>query len=375
MHTLDDIPQLRWLASLIGRIPWRMHERHTAPADASKLPSESCPRGKWALRRQAVINLIHMGHCAPTVMQTLLDVSGARKEWLVKLSAGMPGGIGNTGHECGAMTSPLVLLGLRHGLRDMDRGLPVIFDQGHAHCQQFRACHKALLCTDIRQKDRFPRHCIRPVCMSPELLQQTVGNHNAGAIPPEARESYSRLYAHMAKQHFHCAQTVFDRLPPLGRDRQQLFDAVSPFMGGTLFMGMTCSAFTAGVMALGLRSGEIENSPVRVVRLLARMTFGGDAFDDSINKFNRTMNAGHHMSKWFAREFGSTQCRAITRCEFSTPAGVNRYIENDWVTRCAEIAAMVAEHVQRTVAELQTVRLACAPGQRPQVDAGNASRR
>ncbi len=343
------------------------------PADSRK-PSSVSHRGKWALRRQALNNLIHMGHCAPTVMQTLLDVSGSRKEWLVKLSAGMPGGIGNTGHECGAVTSPLVLLGLCHGLRDMDRGLPVIFDQGHARCRQFSACYKTLLCKEIRQKDRFPRHCIRPVCMSPELLQQTVGSRDAGAIPPEARESYSRLYAHMAKQHFHCAQAVFDRLPPLGRDREQLFDAVSAFMGGTLFMGMTCSAFTAGVMALGLRSGEIEDSPVRVVRLLARMTFGGDAFDDSINKFYRTMNAGHRMSKWFAREFGSTQCRAITRCEFSTPAGVNRYIENDCVTRCTEIAAMVAGHVQRTVEKMQTERLVSTLGQQPQVDAGNASR-
>ncbi len=57
----------------------------------------------------ALSNLIHMGHCAPTVMQTLLDISSTRKEWLVRLSAGMPGGIGNTGHECGAVTSPLVV--------------------------------------------------------------------------------------------------------------------------------------------------------------------------------------------------------------------------------------------------------------------------
>ena len=32
----------------------------------------------------------------------------------------MPGGIGNTGHECGAVTSPLAVMGLQHGLRDVD---------------------------------------------------------------------------------------------------------------------------------------------------------------------------------------------------------------------------------------------------------------
>ena len=46
-------------------------------------------------------------------------------------------------------------------------------------------------------------------------------------------------------------------------EHRELFDAVSAFMGGTLFMGKTCSAFTAGVMAIGLQAGEIENSYLR----------------------------------------------------------------------------------------------------------------
>ena len=357
MHTLDDFPQFRWLASLIGRLPSRTREWHAVAVDASRLPSESRPRGtKWALRKQAVANLLRMGHCAPTVMQTLLDVSNARDEWLVRLSAGMPGGIGNTGFECGAMTSPLVLLGLHHGLRDMDRGLPVLVEQGHAHCQQFLACHGSLLCKQIRQKDRFPRHCIRPVCMSPELLQETMTNHHADAIPAEARASYCRLYSHMTQRHFHCAQAVLERLPFTVPDRPRLLDATSAFMGGTLFMGLTCSALTAGVMAVGLRSGEIEDTPLKVVRMLMRMTFGGNAFDERINKFNRTMNAGYRMSKWFSQEFGSTQCRAITQCDFATSTGVDSYIENDCVTRCRKTAEMVAERVQGTLGELDAAR-------------------
>jgi hypothetical protein len=191
--------------------------------------------------------------------------------------------------------------------------------------------------------------------MSPELLEHTVANQPARTIPARARASYSRLYADMTQQGFHCAQAVFSRLPPMGPDRQQLFDAVSAFMGGTLFMGLTCSAFTAGVMAVGLRSGEIEDRPVRVVQLLARMTFGGDAFDENINRFNRTMNAGHRMSKWFASEYGSTQCRAITGCDFATMEGVQRYIHAGCVTRCEQIAERVARRVEETLAELGAV--------------------
>ena len=60
-------------------------------------------------------NLLRMGHCAPTVMRSVGELSSPDEDWLVLLSAGMPGGIGNTGHECGAVTSSLVLLGLRSG--------------------------------------------------------------------------------------------------------------------------------------------------------------------------------------------------------------------------------------------------------------------
>lgn len=307
-------------------------------------------RANWGYWKQSVANLMRMGHCAPTAMQTLLDLSGMRKEWLVKLSAGMPGGVGNTGYECGALTSPLAFMGLRYGLRDEKDCLPIIFDRGYALCQHFIACHKTFHCKQIRGNDRFPKHCVRPVCLSPQLFTASVANHNQYAIPSKTRESYRSIYSHLVDRNFHCAKAVLQHLQYSTVEHQELLDAVSAFVGGTLFMGMTCSAFTAGVMAIGLRIGEIENSPVRVMRLLFRMTFGGNAFDEKINKFNRPMNIGYRMSKWFAQEFGSTQCRAIAQCDFATKIGVSKYIECDCVTKCEEIAEKVAEKVQKTLA-------------------------
>ena len=279
-------------------------------------------RPNWAYRRRGFSNLLRMGHCAPTVMQTLLDVSSTDKEWLVRLSAGMPGGIGNTGHECGAVTSPLVMLGTQHGLREVDRGLPVIFDQGHALCRDFLACHQTLQCREIRGKDRFPRHCIGPVLRSPELLAETRSTATRRTPSRQGtRAGYARLYSHLVEHDFHCAQAVLIHLGYTPTEHRELFDATSAFMGGTLFMGRTCSAFTAGVMAIGLKAGEIENSRLRVIRLLAIMTVGGDAFDDRLNKFNRSMNRGYRLSKWFASEFGSTQCRTITGMRLLRPGG------------------------------------------------------
>ena len=83
---------------------------------------------KPTYRARSLNNLLRMGHCAPAVMQTVLEITHTEQEWLVKLMAAMPGGIGNTGFECGGITSPLVILGLRHGLTKTNNGLPLIFD-------------------------------------------------------------------------------------------------------------------------------------------------------------------------------------------------------------------------------------------------------
>ncbi len=303
----------------------------------------------WGYRRVGFGNLLHMGHCAPTVMRTILDIESTQKEWLVKLSAGMPGGIGNTGFECGGITSPLVLMGTHFGLRQLDRGLPVIFDKGHAYCQNFVACHRTMQCREIRGKDRFPLHCIPPVLRSAELFMDAKNDGQREPIPPARRAGYARLYSHLVENDFHCAQAVLIHLGYAPGQDQELFDATSAFMGGTLFMGRTCSAFTAGVMAIGLRTGEIEDSPPRVARMLALMTVGGNASDEKINKFNRSMNRGYKLSRWFTKEFGSTQCKAITGCDFSDPTGVDNYIEGGCIAKCKLIAEKVAAKVQAMI--------------------------
>ena len=307
-------------------------------------------RPNWTYRRRGFSNLLRMGHCAPTAMQTILDVSSTDKEWLVRLSAGMPGGIGNTGHECGAVTSPLAVMGTQHGLREVDRGLPVIFDRGHALCRDFLACQGTLQCREIRTKDGFPRQCIGPVLRSAELWRGALDDARSDAIPEGTRAGYSRLYSHFVENEFHCAQAVLSHLGYSPAEHRELFDATSAFMGGTLFMGRTCSALTAGVMAIGLKDGEIEDSRLRVARLLAIMTVGGDAFGDHLNKFNASMNRGNRLAKWFASEFGSTQCRKITGCDFSTSEGVSGYIDSDQITRCREIGCRVAEQVELMLA-------------------------
>jgi hypothetical protein len=102
-------------------------------------------------------------------------------------------------------------------------------------------------------------------------------------------------------------------------------------------------------VALGAVLGTLERSRLRVLRMIGLMAVGGDAFADKYNEFNKTMNHGHRLARWFAAEFGSTQCQAITRCDFSTAAGVTQYIERDTVRRCRALAQHVAAEVDRLI--------------------------
>ena len=116
------------------------------------------------LRNRGLANLLRMGHCAPSIMQAMLDVSETDAQWLVKLTAGLPGGIGNTGGECGGVTAPLVLLGLRYGQEQPVQGLPVVVYKGHDLLRRFVACQGTTACREIRGDARVPAalHRCRP---------------------------------------------------------------------------------------------------------------------------------------------------------------------------------------------------------------------
>jgi hypothetical protein len=308
-------------------------------------------RTKRMYRRHGLSNMLKMGHCAPTVMQTLLDLGNTNEEWIVKMTSGLPGGIGSTGFECGGITSPLIQFGLKHGLSTNHDGLPTVIYAGHDYLHRFQECNNSLLCKEILGDRRIPLPCIKVARHAPELYIQTDCNDNTEAISGETREAFHLLYSHMSANGFHCAHAVLNHLSNTIPVTRELQDGTSSFIGGTAFKGLTCSAFTAGLMAVGLKLGEIEDSYLRVFRMLATMVAGGNALADKMNKFNRLLNIGHRMSKWFTKEFGSTLCREITQCDFSSLENVNRYIETDSVTTCKIIAEKVARQTELIIKE------------------------
>lgn len=293
-------------------------------------------------RRRGLDNLLRMGHCAPSVMQTLQDLGNTKEEWLVKMTSALPGGVGSTGFECGGITAPLIQLGLHHGLSAKQDGLPTVIWAGHGYLQRFKQCNDSILCRDILGDRRVPLPCIKVARHAPELYRQTVCNVNADTLSGETSEAYHLLYSHMSANDFHCAHAVLKQLGDTIPVTRELMDGTSGFIGGTAFKGLTCSAFTAGLMAVGLKLGEIEDSYLRVTRMLATMVVGGNALADHMNKFNRLLNIGKRMSKWFKNEFGSTLCHEVTQCDFCSMEDVHRYIGQGSVNNCKAIAGKVA---------------------------------
>jgi hypothetical protein len=306
-------------------------------------------RTKRMYRHRGLSNLLKMGHCAPTVMQTLLDLGNSKEEWLVKMTSGLPGGIGNTGFECGGITAPLIQLGLEHGLNEKHNGLPVVIYAGYDYLHRFQMCNNSLLCKEILGDRRVPLPCIKVARHAPELCIQTCYKDNTEAISGETSEALHLLYSHLSSNGFHCAHAVLNHMSNTIPVTQELLDGTSGFIGGTAFKGLTCSAFTAGLMTVGLKLGEIEDSNLRVFRMLATMIAGGNALADNMNKFNRLLNIGQRMSKWFKKEFGSTLCREITQCDFSSLRDVHHYIENGSITTCKIIAEKVASQAEMII--------------------------
>jgi C_GCAxxG_C_C family probable redox protein len=301
------------------------------------------------LRKRSVANLLRMGHCAPTVMQTVVDASATEADWPVRLAAGLPGGIGNTRGECGGLTAPLVAIGLRHGRDEATDGLPVAVDIGHDLLQRFETAHGTTRCSEILGDARLPLRCVGVVRQAPSMCAECLAARGGGRPPPAAREAYRELYAHWQERGFHCADAVLDDLGGTAAAAAELRDATTAFMGGTLFTGRTCSALTAGVMALGLALGQIEHSRARVLRMIGTMAVGGNASADELNAFNPVMNLGHKLAGWFEEEFGSTQCRALTGCDFASTDGVREYVARDGTGGCERIAHGVAARVAQLI--------------------------
>ena len=108
-------------------------------------------------------------------------------------------------------------------------------------------------------------------------------------------------------------QAMWD-LPPKGYSW-----ATAGYMGAISSGQTTCGLLIGSSIAIGLRCGqEKEGIP-----------------EEHEQERNKAIHAVCELYSDFLKEFGSTDCKTLSHCDFSNPEELNRYIQNKgWKNTC-----------------------------------------
>ncbi len=291
-------------------------------------------------------NYYRMGHCAPSVMQTLLDINRTDHSSLVLYTGAMSGGIAGPAMECGALTAPLIYMGYE---KKWPAGLSEkleLISRGQTYAKRFEEFNGTCICGNIRQGG-MPA-CRKAAGNFYRLYSASVKRPDL--IPDVARESYTMLLAGFESQNFHCAGNVLKGLDKRFRAVGELYEVSWLLIGGLAMLNRTCGALAVGVMALSSETAEMEKDFIRVARMnrLFRAN-SNEAMDEGINNFNRSIHFSERLGSWFRREFGSTACYDICGANFSVPGDAEYYLSGNYIGRCSDIAKGVAEKVNSMV--------------------------
>ncbi|MBN2040352.1 MAG: C_GCAxxG_C_C family protein [Spirochaetes bacterium] len=273
----------------------------------------------------AVNYMLRMGHCAPSVMKTLLNADGSSDDDIIKLAGSLSGGIGNSGAECGAVTAGIIYLGLRNS--DVSR----VVSAGKEFMKSFHYHNGFLSCAENKNG---MRSCIKAIACSPESVIRI--NKSGKITLTETDKAVLNIFR---DSKFHCAAEVFNNS---GIKNPQILKASQGFIGGTCFAGKTCSALAAGVMVVGLRKGEIENSYLRVIHMINMMDKGNEWLGNEVNSFHRSINLGNMLVDWFGKTFNTHMCGELTGMPFSSKTEVQIFFRKGGIRKCRNICDRVA---------------------------------
>jgi C_GCAxxG_C_C family probable redox protein len=88
--------------------------------------------------------------CSQSVLAAFAPELGLDAETALRVAAGFGGGMGRTGHTCGAVTGALMVLGLKHGATVPDAAAKERpYAQAREFMARFEARHGATACADL----------------------------------------------------------------------------------------------------------------------------------------------------------------------------------------------------------------------------------
>ncbi|MBN2108536.1 MAG: C_GCAxxG_C_C family protein [Deltaproteobacteria bacterium] len=289
-------------------------------------------------------------------MRTLRELQGADSGPMVKLVSAMGGGIGMLRNECGAATSPILFLGLLYGQETGHDTVPKVITLGQKYLNRFKDIRGGVRCREVTPTFQHVCPCLQVMRRAPGILIDVVREdqkHRAPESPASTARGHAELLQLFHEQKFHCAHNVLLKLQDSAEVNDEHLRATWGLIGGTVLQGMTCSALTAGVLAIGLRYGGFESSYMRTPRLLFRIAAGLEFMQDKYNAFNKSMNIANSLGLWFKNTYKATECKDLLALDLSTPEGVARYISENTVERCRGICAGVAAQVKEMLKQLR----------------------
>jgi len=291
-------------------------------------------------------NYYRMGHCAPSVMQTLVETGRTGHSGLVLYTGAMSGGIAGPSMECGALTAPLIYMGFEEKKpAGLSEKLELI-SRGQDYIKRFEEFNGTCICGNIRQGGM-------PACR--RAVSNFYGLYSASVkkpypVPDVARQSYAILLSEFDSRNFHCAGNVLKNLDGKFRPAEELYDASWLLVGGLAMLNRTCGALAAGVMALSSVTAEIEKNFFRVARMNRLFKANNNkAMDEDMNNFNRSIHFSENLGIWFRKEFGSTTCLDICGANFSVAGDAENYLSGNYIGLCSDIAKRVAEKVNSMI--------------------------
>ncbi len=291
---------------------------------------------------KTIDNVKRMGHCAPSVMQTLLDINNIRNDRLVLYSGAMAGGIAGSDTECGVLTAPLMFIGFRAGdLESIPEKLEIL-SKAQSYINEFTAINGTSFCRNIRMKGM--KTCRKVMYNFYEHFSHAISN--PVSFPDETKASYSMLLNAFDKNKFHCVNNVLKSLEGKITINQEMLDSAWLFNGGLAMLNRTCGALAAGVIALSSVTARREDSYKRVETMNRLLKEGNNrAMDEEINNFNRSINLSDELGAWFRNEFGTTSCYDIWKYNFEKFNDAENYISGQCMKQCRYISQKVADQV------------------------------
>jgi hypothetical protein len=291
-------------------------------------------------------NYYRMGHCAPTVMQTLIDIRRTDNPGLVLYAGAMSGGIAGPGMECGVLTAPLIYMGYEKKKPAVLSEKLDLISKGQTYVSRFDEFNGTCICGNIRQGGAPA--CRKAVTNFYRIFTASV--EKPDIIAGEARKSYSLLLSEFESENFHCAHNVLKNLNGKFMAGDHMHDASWLFVGGLAMLNRTCGALAAGVMALSSVTAEVEKSYFRVAKMNRLFKENSNsAMDEEINKFNRSIHFSEMLGAWFRKEFRSTTCYDICGANFSLLSDAESYLSGNFISNCSDIAKRVAEKVNSMI--------------------------